>query len=89
MSDGESDSDRFSRASFRQSCGKSLENTNGYSLRDFTCLAEKQLRENCYTPLNKDLGFGQISKTQSTPLWWGFRCPIPRRLEENNYVSRI
>ena len=62
LSGGESNTDRFSRDAFRQYCGKSLENTNGYSLRDFTCLAEKQLRENCYAPHSKDFCFGFLSR---------------------------
>ena len=33
-----SNSNRFSASCFYQYCRKSLENTNGYSLRDFLCL---------------------------------------------------
>ncbi|MBR7121889.1 MAG: hypothetical protein IKC95_00300 [Oscillospiraceae bacterium] len=57
--------DRFSQAAFRQSCGKSLENTNGYSLRDFTWLDEKQLCENCCAPHSKDFCFGFFADDES------------------------
>ena len=48
---------RFSRAACRQYGAKSLENTNGYSLRNFTCLDGKLLRENCKAPLSKESCF--------------------------------
>ena len=62
LSRGESNSDRFSRAAFRQCFGKSLENTGGYSLRDFPCLAKKLLRENCAAPHSKDFCFGFLRR---------------------------
>ena len=46
LSSGELNPDRFWAAAFRQCGGKSLENTNGYSLRDFSCLDEKQFTQN-------------------------------------------
>ena len=62
LSRGESNPDRFSLAAFRQCFGKSLENTSGYSLRDFPCLAKKLLRENCAAPHSKDFCFGFLRR---------------------------
>ncbi len=62
ISSGESNPNRFSPAAFRQYCGKSLENTNGYSLRDFACLAEKLLGENCTAPHSENFCFGFLCR---------------------------
>ena len=58
----ESNPDRFSRAAFRQYCGKSLDNTKGYSLRDFSCLAKKLVLENCAAPRSMDFCFGFLCR---------------------------
>ena len=62
LSSGELNPDRFTGAAFRQYCGKSLENTKGYSLRDFACLAEKLLPENCTAPHSQDFCFGVLCR---------------------------
>ena len=58
LSSGELNPDRFWAAAFRQCGGKSLENTNGYSLRDFSCLDEKQFTQNCAAPHSEYFCFG-------------------------------
>ena len=53
------------QAVFRQCCGKSLGNTNGYSLRNFTCLVKKLLCENCKAPLSEEFYFGFLCRRRS------------------------
>ena len=42
LSFGESNPDRFSHPAFRQCCTKPLDNTNGYCLQCFVCLAKRK-----------------------------------------------
>ena len=62
LSSGKSNPDRFWKAAFRQYYGKFLENTNGYSLRNFPCLDEKRLFQNCVAPHSEDFCFGFLRR---------------------------
>ena len=55
ISKGGSNPVRVSRVAERQRCGKLLENINGYSLRSFSCLGNRPLRENYEAPLGGQL----------------------------------